>query len=392
MSINLKMFLYTSKVYADGTSPVIIQYTINGVRKKKVIHNCLEKDWDVKTCRVKAKVINSAYTNNYLTEEYIKAERNLFGVRSGNITIESIFEASTVPTLDQAFDYELTRLVDEMKTGPYKKVHGFKLEFEDLSKIRVSDIDVPWLKSLCKLMAASGNKTSTIQKKMRTIRSIANRYTDKKFSEEIMKFSVKSERPVKQKLTSLEINIIETLPLKQDTKLAAVRDMFLLQVYLRGIRIGDILQAYSSQFKNGRFIYADDKTGQNYSIKLIPRAIIIVNRYMDRFERLFPLFSWTDKKELSAFENKSRRLKVKESRTVTVNYNLKRLAKLAGIDKPLSSHIARHTYARMAIDKINNPMITMELLGHSSLAMHQTYLNDIRKDDELDKANDDIFE
>lgn len=64
---------------------------------------------------------------------------------------------------------------------------------------------------------------------------------------------------------------------------------------------------------------------------------------------------------------------------------------MVGITKPLSSHIARHTFARMAIDKINDPMITMELLGHSSLAIHEGYLNDIRKDDLLNQTADDIF-
>jgi len=64
---------------------------------------------------------------------------------------------------------------------------------------------------------------------------------------------------------------------------------------------------------------------------------------------------------------------------------------MADIKKPLSSHIARHTFARMAIDKVKNPMVTMELLGHSSLSVHQAYLNDIRKDDQLDNAADEIF-
>lgn len=391
MSINLKMFLYTHKVYADGTHPVIIQYTINGVRKKKVIHNCLEKDWDAKTCRVKSRVLNSAHTNHFLTEEYIKAERKLFGVRSGNITIESIFETSSSTTLDQAFNYELHRLEAEMKTVLYREVKGFKVEFAEVSGIKVNDVDVVWLKSICKLMAISGNKPSSIQKKMRSIRGIAKRYADKKFSEEILKFRVKADKPVKQKLTPLQFSAIEQLQLPSGSVIDVVRDIFLLQVYLRGIRVGDLVQAYSSQFKDGRFVYADDKTGQNYSIKLIPRAVSIVNKYSGHHERLFPLFEWKDKKELSAFENKLASLRKKQGIIANVNRYLKKIAKLAKIDKPLSSHIARHTYARMAIDKINNPMITMELLGHSSLAMHQTYLNDLRKDDELDKANDDIF-
>lgn len=64
-----------------------------------------------------------------------------------------------------------------------------------------------------------------------------------------------------------------------------------------------------------------------------------------------------------------------------------------GITKPLSSRMARRTFAKikMAIDKINNPMITMELLGHTSLAIHQQYLKNLRQEEILDDAADDIF-
>jgi len=83
----------------------------------------------------------------------------------------------------------------------------------------------------------------------------------------------------------------------------------------------------------------------------------------------------------------------KESCTTIVNKYLKEIAKVTNIEKPLTTHIAKHTSPpRMAIDKIKNPMVTMELLGHSSLSIHQGYLNDIRKDDVLDQAVDDIFE
>jgi integrase/recombinase XerD len=78
-------------------------------------------------------------------------------------------------------------------------------------------------------------------------------------------------------------------------------------------------------------------------------------------------------------------------KSLLLTVSLKLLLKMAGITRRLSSHIARHTFARMAIDKINNPMITMELLGHANLEVHQNYLKDIRKDDVLDQATDDIF-
>jgi integrase/recombinase XerD len=69
---------------------------------------------------------------------------------------------------------------------------------------------------------------------------------------------------------------------------------------------------------------------------------------------------------------------------------LKIIDQLAGITRRLSSPIARHTFARTTIDKINNKMI-MELLGHTNLEVHQNYLKDIGKDDVLDQATDDIF-
>jgi hypothetical protein len=45
----------------------------------------------------------------------------------------------------------------------------------------------------------------------------------------------------------------------------------------------------------------------------------------------------------------------------------------------------------MAIDKIKNPMVTMELFGAHKRAVHQQYLNDIRNEELLDKAADDIL-
>lgn len=217
------------------------------------------------------------------------------------------------------------------------------------------------------------------------------RYSSKGVTKDIKAVTVATTKSLKQKLTSQELTNLVALELPEDSLLAATRDLFLLQIYLRGVRIGDLLQAYSRNFAEGRFIYTDDKTGKEYDIKLIPQAMAIVERYKGRYDRLFPFFTWSPNKKSTKWDNERDRLKHKEVCTSVVNAQLKVLAVMAGIKKPLSSHIARHTYARMAIDKIKNPMITMELLGHSNLNIHQGYLNDIRKTDELDDANDDIF-
>lgn len=389
MQISLRLHMYTSKTYSDNTHPVLLQYIIEGKVKKKVLTRCKREDWDFKTNRVKNKVVNSARINRFLSDEFAKAEADLYDLKSGIKSISEIFKEKSKFSLEQAFQSELERLAKEFKSGYYDKILAIKKQIKDTS-IDVAHIDEKWFGKMINHLTELGNSQNTIKKKIKLMRGIILRYSAKGVTKEIKAVTIATTKPVKQKLTSAEVGAIQALELP-DEMINVVRDIFLMQVYTRGARVGDILQAYSKNFENGRFIYVDDKTGKEMNVKLIPAAQSIVDKYFDKYERLFPLFTWTPNKKLTPFENERERLKRKEICTTVVNKHLKVIAAMAGIKKPVSSHIARHTFARMAIDKINNPMVTMELLGHSSLAVHQNYLNDIRKDDMLDAATDDIF-
>lgn len=389
MNISLKLILYTSKVYSDGSSPIILQYTINRKRIKKVITRCREEDWDPKTSRVKSKVQNSARINHFISTELAKAEKDLYDVKSGDKNSTELFLSSDRLTLQDCFNAELKRFKKEMKFGGYDKIFAIQSQVD--GSVDVNHIDKAWFGRMIDKLSDDGNSPRTVKEKVKLVRGVVNKYAKNGISKEIQNIKVATTKTVKQKLTKEEFTKLVELELEPGSRKEVVRDMFVLQVYLRGIRIGDLLQAYSHNFNNGRFRYQDDKTGKIHDVKLIPAAVAIVEKYRGKYERLFPFFSWAPDKNLDKFDNDKVRLKHKESCTSVINYQLKLIAKLADINKPLSSHIARHTYARMAIDKINNPMITMELLGHSDLKVHQGYLNDIRKDDELDKANDDIF-
>jgi integrase/recombinase XerD len=390
MQISLKVILYTQKVYTDGTHPVMLQYIINRKVKRKVLTRCLPENWDSKNNRVKGKVQNSARINQFITTELAKAEKDLYDIKSGDMEPAQIFQSQDRLSLAEAFDLELERLEKEFKSGYYDKILAIKKQINNL-KIDIADIDEKWFEKLISSLSELGNANNTIKKKIKLMRGMILRYSHKGVTKEIKAVTISTTRTLKQKLDAEELKRIETLDLAEGSTLAVTRDMFMMQIYLRGIRIGDLLQASASDFKDGTFVYTDDKTGKTASIGLISRAQQIVDAYAGKHQRLFPFFEWSVDKKLSKFQNQRNRLKEKESCTTIINNNLKIIAKMAQIKKPLSSHIARHTFARMAIDKINNPMVTMELLGHTSLAVHQQYLNDIRKDEVLNKAADDIF-
>jgi integrase/recombinase XerD len=393
-SITVKIILFKGKTHADGTHPIMLEHYVNGKPKRKVLHRCKPDQWDQANRRVRSKVSNSAFINNLLSTAFYEAERNVLQIKSGDVPVQSLFESPKPITLGEAFDKELTRLKKDLKNGPYERISTYKKQLSTFCKIetlRLADIDLIWFENVARSMRDLGNGGSTIQKKIKTLRALIQRYSDKQLSMDICNYRVPVQKTVRQKLTKDEFKQIESLYL-QDELLSYCRDFFVLQVYLRGARVGSLLQATNDQFRDGRYFAKSHQDGKNnVSCKLVPAAQAIVARYQGKYERLFPFFKWAYNRNLSEFENNSIKLAVKESCTTTINSCLKKIAVMANIDKPISTHIARHTYARMAIDKINNPMITMDLLGHTSLAVHQAYLNDIRRDDVLDNANDDIF-
>ncbi|MBB6109694.1 Site-specific recombinase XerD [Mucilaginibacter lappiensis] len=403
MSINLKVRLFKGKTHADGTHPIQLQFYLNGKVKKKGIYSCQESDWDYNKNRVKSKVPNSAYINNLISEKYTEYERELIKVINGE-SPANFFEENKELTLDFVLQQELIRYKKEVKPMTESRVKGYRNElyhYFDSENTLIKDINLRWFERYAAFLTNDllidgklirpGNIGTTSQKKIKDVRRVIEKWSSSPLTDDVKKFRIPTKKPMKQKLTASELHSIESLVLKEGSILAVSRDIFLMQVYLRGCRIGALLQAYSSQFKDGRYT-ADNTTGKNnVDSKLIPKAQQIVNKYKGKSQRLFPLFNLTHDPKLSEFDNQRRTFKHKQSCTTIVNKNLKEVATKAGINKPLSSHIARHTFARMAIDKINNPMVTMELLGHSSLAVHQQYLNDIRKEDVLDQAADEIF-
>jgi len=394
MKASIRLHLYTSKEYANGTYPIVLMHTINGKRSKRVLGACTEADWDLKKLRVRPLAKDAVKINKVIAIEYAKAEQAIFDLNQGRITTdEALGVRGAILTLGGAMDLELARLEREFKSGYYDKIKAIQKQIPDLT-IPIEEIDEKWFSSFIRRMGSVkvGNSNNTIKKKIKLLRGLILRYSSKGVTREIKAVTITTTRTVKQKLTGAELNALEDLELEEYSQLEAARDLFLMQVYLRGIRVGNVLQARAAQFKEGRFYYKADKTGLEQSVKLIENAVIIVDYWSKKgYDKLFPFFTWKPKKSLSPFKNERERLKTKEICTTVVNKYLKQLGVMAGIRKPLTSHIARHTFARMAIDKINNPMITMELLGHSSLAVHQAYLNDLRKDDVLDAAADDIF-
>lgn len=191
------------------------------------------------------------------------------------------------------------------------------------------------------------------------------------------------EKPVKkEKLTEAEVKAIEDLQLKPGAVNDA-RNLWLFSYYCKGIRFESCLTCRRKDIQNGRVYIHMNKGEKHISVKIHSRLQAIIDQYPGDGEFLFPYI-----KELPS--GRKEYLKVIDSRNVIVNRNLKVVAKLAGIQTPITFHIARHTFASHLKDTSDNIHVIKDALGHSDSRTTELYLKSL-SDERLDKEMDKLY-
>jgi site-specific recombinase XerD len=151
----------------------------------------------------------------------------------------------------------------------------------------------------------------------------------------------KESRSLWKHLTAEEFDMVRTAKLPT-TCLEQVRDVFVFQVYTCMSYVDLAAFDFSLVKTNNQdLVYSGTrgKTGQEYSFMLMRPAREILDKYNGKL----PIIS-----------------------NVKYNAYLKALAQHAGIDKPLTSHWARHTGATLLLNSGVDMEVVAKVLGHSS--------------------------
>jgi site-specific recombinase XerD len=192
-----------------------------------------------------------------------------------------------------------------------------------------------------------------------------------------------SQKPVKkEKLTEVEVKAIEDLQLRAGPVNDA-RNLWLFSYYCKGNRFETCITCRRDMITQGRVIFKMNKGEKFVSVKIHSRLQAIINQYQGDSEFLFPYI-----KERPA--GKVGYIKKIDSLNVVVNRNLKTVADLAGIEKALTFHIARHTFAIHLKKKTDNIHVIKDAIGHSRSSTTEQYLQAL--DDEfLDEHMDKLY-
>jgi len=246
-------------------------------------------------------------------------------------------------------------MIEQMKTRckpSYLNRYSYLIDSfkEYAGDILISDVTPELLKKYEKYLFGKDITPNTIGRNIKKIKQVLNDYgTPIKFK------TIGYKQPQREYLTYHEIEMIE-----QNDYNHIAKWYFLLSCYT-GLRYGDMKQIKERvSVNNGvhRLILSTSKTGEIVSIKLIDKVIGII-------------------------ENLSEPILTNEH----CNRALKEMATICGINKTLTFHMGRHSFAVNSASLGFPIEVVSKLLGHSSIRTTAIYykITDTKVDEWMDK-------
>jgi integrase len=217
-----------------------------------------------------------------------------------------------------------------------------------------------------------------------------------------LKLKEAKARP-KAKLTDREVAQLEALPTEQlALDQLRARDTWLLQFYLLGSRIGDVLTLRWRDVRPSEVEFTEHKTGKQ---KIAPRHAAldaVLARYGPGAPEDFVLpylkasasyaqfpagLTWAELSRLPLYRPKWLALLPRvEAATATINGKLKKVALLAAIEKNITTHTARHSFADRG-RRLGLPAADMrDMLNHHSIAQTEEYYGELERSEMNQKA------
>lgn len=374
--MKLLFWLYKSKINKKGLMPIMMRITLYGQRINFPTHiSTEEKTWDKDKQEIKGNTeLNNKY-NQYLLnlknkawEIYNDSLKNDTELTTKQVKdyIHGIHKSTY--TLIEVLDYHINLLkarvgndiaaatVKKYETSK-RKVQQFLLQEKKVEDIFLSELNFQFINELDLFMRVKqGLKNNGVVKNMQQLKSTIRIAMNNEWltKDPFAKYQCKITEPKRVFLTQEELQILEQTPLPSE-RLIKVRDVFVFSCYT-GLAYADVskLNRLHIQEINGQqWIILDRTKTKNQSvIPLLPKAQGILNKYQTQVNgKLLPVPS-----------------------SQNMNKYLKEIAGIAGIEKNLSYHAARHTFASTVT--LNNGVdisTVSAMLGHKMLKTTQIY-------------------
>ncbi|MEQ5790822.1 site-specific integrase [Muricauda sp. NFXS6] len=376
--LSIRFIINKARENKQGKCPLYCRMTYGQTRKQFATgHFTSYKEWDSQKQLSTKKLLNSqieviisniraAYLKLQLEKEYFNVE-DIY-----NLYIGKDEERKSIPgTLQYFSDYldHIKRLIGlDITQSTFNKFQYIYNQAEEFVQWKYSTKDIALDRLNMKFLAdfehylktERGQVQITVNKAIQRFRKPVRRAVQEGILSVDPFYSYKPKR-VKNGivfLTSDELSKLEKFKFTQ-SRLKYIRDLFIFSCYT-GLPYQEVmsLQKMDIQTSFDKKLWISiyrKKTSRNLSVPLLPKALNIIEKYKSEESNVFPRIS-----------------------NQKVNSYLKEIADIVGINKRITHHTARKTFASTVLLYNDVPMeIVSELLGHSSIKITQEYYGKI---------------
>lgn len=371
------LFYLKCRKNSKGEHPIYLRLTVNGKRKETSLNRSISIiRWDKHKQCGKGRTEDIVSLNKHL----VSIKQNLYQKQQEMIYNDEDVTAETLMNkylnkgekgkfLIEIIRNESRKIKNLVSTGTYKKYQAFDKHVENYLKyeynlcdINIKKINHQFVSNFdYYLRTEKGIGNNTTIRYVKTLQKFFNTALNNGWvsSNSFANYKVTFNKVERTKLTEVELNKIIDKKFAID-RLNRIRDIFVFACY-SGLSFGDL-----QKFNENDIVIGMDgkkwikikrsKTGNSCSIPLLPKAEEILNMY----------------KSDPVCKNKGVALPVISNERY--NSYLKEIANLCSIDKKLTTHVARHTFATtVTSDKSVSIEVISKMLGHTQIKTTQIY-------------------
>lgn len=402
MKIRVVPILRHDKINKNGTAPIHIRVTQN--RKTRFVATGITipvKYWSVENQKVSENLPDAQELQLQIGKKISEINRRIKKLEAleVDVTLDNLLESNGRKvncTIGEHLDQTIIRLESLGKLGSaskYKSLRSRLAQYRSLN-IRMDEIDLVFLRDFEIFLRRIGNANNSIATKFAIFKAAYNKaLAEGLFVQKhspFAKYKVGSLWTTTRKRAITKDDIMALMDLKLERAQVGklnyrdfARDVFLFSYFTAGINFTDIASLRYCDVVNGRICYSRNKTQKLLSFRLMPKAVEIFEKY-SRNEHSFDdyIFPILDRRiHVTPQQIFNRTHKVLRK----VNRELKVLGEIIGLHPPLTTYVARHTFATVLKRSGVNIAIISESLGHSDLSTTQIYLDSF-ENSQIDEA------
>lgn len=314
--------------------------------------------------------------NNFSLEDFENKFKGKSDIKNVKV---SVFYDELIDELERSGRMGYAKSFRDTKKS-FLKFTGSSILFKDINSILIEKYEV--------YLRENNNQNGGIAFKMRHLRVFFNKAIKRgvmhrdNYPFEVYKVSKIKPENNKRAVSIDEFKKIRDVNLSGYPELIEAYNYFMFSVFTRGMNFADMAKLQWTDIQNGRIYYNRSKTKKSFSIEVNEKIQEILDYYQNEKRQSPFVFPILLKEDMTPKQIQYRLQKV----LTRYNLKLKKIAVLAGVEKNLTSYVARHSFATIlkslgtSVEKIS------EMMGHGNVQITMSYLKDFENED-LDIEN-----